>query len=319
MNRCSRIYLAGHQGMVGSAILRKLESDGCTGVILRDRRELDLTNQRDVARFFKEQKPEHVILAAARVGGIGANLQFPADFIYQNLMIETNVIHEAFRSGIQRLLFLGSSCIYPREADQPMSEDALLGGPLEPTNESYAVAKIAGIKLCEAYNLQHGADFRSVMPTNLYGPNDNYDPEYSHVVPALIRRFHEAHIADRPEVPVWGSGEPRREFLHVDDLAAGALHVMKLDSTAWATATHPRVSHINIGSGVEVTIRELAGMIKRTVGFQGSIRFDETKPDGAPRKALDCNRLTRLGWSPDWDLVDGLKDAYRDYLARKGR
>jgi GDP-L-fucose synthase len=319
MDRGSRIFLAGHQGMVGSAILRQLKSGGYTGLILKSRSELDLTDQQAVRRFFRDEKPDHVIIAAARVGGIGANLCFPADFIYQNLMIESNVIHETFQAGIRRLLFLGSSCIYPREAVQPMGESALLTGPLEPTNESYAVAKIAGIKLCEAYNLQHGTDYRSVMPTNLYGPNDNYDPEYSHVVPALIRRLHEARGAGNPEVTVWGSGEPRREFLYVDDMAAAALHVMNLATDVWATATRRRVSHINVGSGEEITIRELAEQVKAVVGYLGEIRFDTTRPDGVPRKMLDSSLLRRLGWSPSWDLQSGLQAAYRSFLERSAQ
>ncbi|MBD3868175.1 MAG: GDP-L-fucose synthase [Acidobacteria bacterium] len=312
----ARIFLAGHQGMVGAAILRRLEADGYSRLIVKSRGELDLTDQQVVRRFFDDEKPDQVILAAARVGGIGANIRFPADFIYQNLMIEANVIHEAFRSGVRRLLFLGSSCIYPRDASQPMTEDALLAGPLEPTNESYAVAKVAGIKLCEAYNLQHGTDFRSVMPTNLYGPNDNYDPDYSHVVPALIRRFHEARIAGDPAVTVWGSGEPQREFLHVDDMAAAALHVMNLAPETWAAATRPRLSHINVGSGEEVTIREMAELVKAAVGYAGELRFDHTRPDGVPRKALDGSLLRRLGWQPSWKLPAGLAAAYRNYLEK---
>ena len=319
MNDNPGIFLAGHQGMVGSAILRRLEAEqGCSGLIVRTRRELDLTDQQAVRLFFEKEKPDHVILAAARVGGIGANIKFPADFIYQNLMIETNVIHESFRAGVQRLLFLGSSCIYPREADQPMAEDALLTGPLEPTNESYAIAKVAGIKLCEAYNLQHGTDYRSAMPTNLYGPNDNYDPDYSHVVPALIRRFHEARVAGEGSVTVWGSGEPRREFLHVDDMAAAALFIMNLDKEHWAAATRPRLSHINVGSGEEVTIRELAEQVRSAVGFTGELRFDPGKPDGVPRKALDSSLLRRLGWQPTWKLPAGLAAAYRSFLDMQG-
>ncbi len=307
----ARIYLAGHQGMVGSALLRVLESDGCTNLLLRSLSELDLVEQDQVRKFFRSEKPEFVILAAAKVGGIGANDRFPAEFIYQNLMIEANVIHEAFEAGVRTLLYLGSSCIYPRMASQPMGEDQLLTGPLEPTNEPYAVAKIAGIKLCESYNRQHGTDFRSVMPTNLYGPNDNFHPENSHVVPALIRKFHEAKVQNAEAVTVWGSGRPRREFLHVDDMAAAGLHVMSMDRSEWESATRPMQSHINVGSGREVTIAELAEQVRAVVGFGGRIEYDAGKPDGTPRKLLDSTLLTRMGWQPAISLEQGLKSTYR--------
>jgi GDP-L-fucose synthase len=314
-----RIFLAGHRGMVGSAILRQLETRKAAGaaieVLTRSRAELDLTDQRAVRAFMTEARPDAVILAAAKVGGILANTTYPADFLYENLMIEANVIHQAYAAGVQRLLFLGSSCIYPREAPQPMSEAALLTGVLEPTNEPYAIAKIAGIKLCESYNRQYGTDYRSVMPTNLYGPGDNFHPEHSHVLPALIRRFHEAAQDGRDEVVIWGTGTPRREFLHVDDMAAASLFVMDLAPEVHAAETHAMLSHINVGTGQDVSIRDLAGMVAEVTGFRGAIRCDSAKPDGTPRKLLDVSRLARLGWRAKIELRDGLAQTYRWYLA----
>lgn len=315
-----RIYVAGHRGMVGSAIVRKLLGSGIPeqSLILRSRSELDLTDQQAVRKFFAHQRPTHVYLAAAKVGGIHANNTYPADFIYQNLMIEANIIHAAFLSGVRKLLFLGSSCIYPKYAEQPMTENVLLTGPLEPTNEPYAIAKIAGIKLCESYNRQygstHGIDYRSVMPTNLYGPGDNYHPENSHVIPALIRRFHEAKEQNLPSVRIWGTGQPRREFLHVDDMAEAAIHVMNLDSAVYAANTSPMCSHINVGSGTDITIGGLAALIAKTVGYSGSIEFDPSKPDGTMRKLMDNSRLTKLGWRPRITLEEGLKSTYQDFL-----
>lgn len=305
------IYVAGHRGMVGSAILRALEARGQDHVITRTHRELDLTDQAAVRAFFAEQRPAQVYLAAAKVGGIQANDRYPAEFIHTNLMIEANVIDAAYRAGVERLLFLGSSCIYPRLAEQPMREDALLTGPLEPTNEPYAIAKIAGIKLCESYNRQYGTDFRSVMPTNLYGPGDNFDLANSHVIPALLRKFHEAKTGGAAEVEVWGSGRPRREFLHVDDMAAACLHVMQLSPADYRRHTEPRMSHINVGTGRDVTIAGLAELVAEVVGFNGGLRFDASKPDGAPRKLLDTSRLATLGWQPTHDLRTGLADTYR--------
>ena len=311
------IYIAGHRGMVGAAIVRLLQTRGQTNILTRTRAELDLTDQRAVDAFFDQAKPAEVYLAAAKVGGIHANDSYPAEFIYQNLMIEANIIHAAWRHGTARLLFLGSSCIYPRLAEQPMSEAALLTGALEPTNEPYAIAKIAGIKLCESYNRQYGTDFRSVMPTNLYGPGDNFDLANSHVIPALIRKFHEAKAANAEHVDVWGSGKPKREFLHVDDMAAACLHVMQLDADSYRAQTEPRCSHINVGTGVDVTIAELAQTVGEVVGFTGQIRFDPTKPDGAPRKLLDVSRLRDLGWSAGIDLRQGLQHAYDWFLANQ--
>lgn len=308
------IFVAGHRGMVGSAIVRRLNELGYSHILTRSRRELDLTNQQAVDDFFAKNHIDQVYLAAAKVGGIHANNTYPAEFIYQNLMIEANVIHAAHIHGIQKLLFLGSSCIYPKLAPQPMREDALLTGALEPTNEPYAIAKIAGIKLCESYNRQYGRDYRSVMPTNLYGLGDNYHPENSHVIPALIRRFHEAHTAGQDKVMVWGSGEPKREFLYVDDLAESCVFLMNLDSTEWQKMGQPGISHINIGSGIEYTIRELAEIVANTVGFRGQIEFDTSKPDGTPRKLLDSTQLEILGFKVKTSLQDGLKNAYRDFL-----
>ncbi|WP_338355661.1 GDP-L-fucose synthase [uncultured Marinobacter sp.] len=306
----ARIFVAGHRGMVGSAIVRRLEALGYTNIVTKTRSELDLTNQQQVQSFFQDEKIEQVYLAAAKVGGIHANNTYPAEFIYENLMIECNVIHAAHLAGIQKLLFLGSSCIYPKHAEQPMKEEALLTGTLEPTNEPYAIAKIAGIKLCESYNRQYGRDYRSVMPTNLYGPNDNFHPENSHVIPAMMRRFHEAKLNDSNEVTVWGTGKPMREFLHVDDMASASVHLMKIDCQLYQNYTHPMLSHINIGTGEDCTIEELAKLMAETVGFDGSVVLDSSKPDGAARKLLEVSRLNRLGWKAEIELVDGLKDTY---------
>ena len=309
----ARIYVAGHTGMVGSAIVRRLQTLGYRNIIARSRAELDLVNQQDVERFFRTEEIDQVVLAAARVGGIHANNTFPADFIYDNLMIQTNVIQAAHRADIQRLLFLGSSCIYPRHDSQPMQENCLLTGTLEPTNEPYAIAKIAGIKLCESLNRQYGRDYRSLMPTNLYGPGDNYHAENSHVIPALLRRFHEARIGTMPEVVVWGTGRPRREFLHVDDLADACTHVMALPGDAWRRAVEPMCSHVNVGTGVDCSIGELAALIAKVVGYLGPIRFDTGKPDGAPRKLLDISRIRQLGWKPAIELETGLAGVYEEY------
>lgn len=308
-----RVYVAGHRGMVGAAIVRQLAARNIE-TITRTHAELDLTNQAAVADFFANEKPDAVVLAAAKVGGIHANNTYPAEFIYQNLMIEANVIHQAYLNGIERLLFLGSSCIYPRAVTQPMREDALLTGVLESTNEPYAVAKIAGIKLCESYNRQYGTDYRSVMPTNLYGPGDNFHPENSHVMPALIRRFHEAVESNADEVVIWGSGEPRREFLHVDDMAAASLFVFNLDRDVYAANTKPMLSHINVGFGEDVKIKELAHQIADVTGFTGRISFDTTKLDGTMRKLMDSTRLRAMGWSPRVPLIDGLHSTYRWFL-----
>ena len=319
-----KIYVAGHNGMVGSAIIRCLIAQGhpTERLVVRSSADLDLTNQLAVRDFFQHEKPDQVYLSAAKVGGIHANNTYPAEFIYQNLIIETIVIHEAFQSGVKKLLFLGSSCIYPKFAPQPMREDALLTGTLEPTNEPYAIAKIAGIKLCESYNRQygpsHGLDYRSVMPTNLYGPGDNYHFENSHVIPALIRRFHEAKVNGSRSVTLWGTGTPRREFLYVDDMAAACLHIMNLDKVTYDTYTQPMLSHINVGCGQDVVIAELAELIGRVVGFQGRIEFDPSRLDGTPRKLMDSSRLVALGWSPVVSLEDGLRKAYADFLERSG-
>lgn len=306
-------FVAGHSGMVGSAILRRLQAQG-RPTVTRTSAELDLTDQAAVRRFFADQPVEAVILAAAKVGGIKANNDFPAEFIYRNLMIEANVIHEAWRAGVRKLLFLGSSCIYPRDVAQPMAEDALLTGKLELTNEPYAIAKIAGIKLCESYNRQYGTDFRSVMPTNLYGPRDNFHPENSHVMPALIRRFHEAVVANRDEVVIWGTGKPRREFLHVDDMAAASLHVLDLPREDYSANTQPMLSHINVGTGEDITIAELAEMIADVTGFKGRIVFDAGKPDGTPRKLMDVSRLSGMGWKATIPLRHGIAETFRWYL-----
>ena len=309
-----KIYVAGHLGMVGSAIVRNLEAKGFTNIVTRTHAKLDLTNQADVKSFFEIEKPDQVYLAAARVGGIYANNTFPAEFIYDNLMVQNNVIHQAFKGGVKKLLFLGSSCIYPKLAPQPMGEDALLTGKLEPTNEPYAIAKIAGIKMCESYNRQygqsHGVDYRSVMPTNLYGPGDNYHPENSHVIPGLIRRFHEARISNAPEVIIWGTGTPKREFLYVDDMAAASIFVMNLDKSIYDQHTNPMESHFNVGYGNDVTINELAHAVSKATGYQGKIVFDVSKPDGAPRKLMDSSRLNQLGWMPKVTLAEGLSKTY---------
>ena len=305
--------------MVGSAIVRALQKQGETNIVARTHAELDLTNQAAVQQFFAQEKPTQVYLAAAKVGGIHANNTYPADFIYQNLMVQANVVDAAFRNGVQKLLFLGSSCIYPRMAAQPMREDALLTGVLEPTNEPYAIAKIAGIKLCESYNRQfghsHGVDYRSVMPTNLFGPGDNYHPENSHVIPALIRRFHEAKVAQAPSVAIWGTGSPRREFLYVDDMAAASVFVMNLPKATLDAHTQPMQSHINVGFGEDITIKELALAVGKTVGYQGVIDFDTSKPDGSPRKLMDSSRLNALGWQAQVGLKPGLAAAYQDLVA----
>ena len=315
-----KIYVAGHRGMVGSAIVRNLQAKGFTNIIARTHAQLDLTNQQAVSAFFETEKPEQVYLAAAKVGGIHANNTYPAEFIYDNLMVQNNVIHQAFLNGVQKLLFLGSSCIYPKLAPQPMSEEALLTGKLEPTNEPYAIAKIVGIKMCESYNRQygqsHGIDYRSVMPTNLYGPGDNYHPENSHVIPALIRRFHEAKLSNAPEVVIWGTGTPRREFLYVDDMAAASVFVMGLDKAIYDSQTQPMQSHINVGFGSDVTINELAHAVATAIGYQGVIRFDSSKPDGSPRKWMDSSKLNTLGWKPLVGLQEGLSNAYSDLLER---
>lgn len=309
-----KIYIAGHLGMVGSAIVRQLKALGHDNFVTRTHAELDLTNQAAVNTFFAEEKPEQVYLAAAKVGGIHANNTYPAEFIYDNLMVQANVIHASHQNGVQKLLFLGSSCIYPKSVVQPMAEDALLTGVLEATNEPYAIAKIAGIKLCESYNRQYGRDYRSVMPTNLYGPGDNYHPENSHVIPALIRRFHEAKVNNAPTVTIWGSGTPKREFLYVDDMAAASVHVMNLDKEIYDQHTKPMLSHINVGCGYDVTIKELAEAVGKTVGYQGEITFEPSKPDGTPRKLMDSTRLNALGWAPKVDLMKGLGFAYNDFL-----
>ena len=322
MNQPETIYVAGHRGMVGSAIVRHLLDAGhpASHIVTRTHAELDLTDQASVRAFFAQTKPQQVYLAAAKVGGIHANNVYPADFIYQNLMIEANVIEAAFCNGVQKLLFLGSSCIYPKLAPQPMSEHALLTGPLESTNEPYAVAKIAGMKLCESYNRQfgasHGVDYRCVMPTNLYGPGDNYHPENSHVIPALIRRIHEAKVTGLREVAIWGSGRPMREFLYVDDMAAACVHVMNLPKASYERHTQPMLSHINVGYGSDLTIADLTRNVADTVGYAGQIRFDASKPDGTPRKLMDSSRLHKLGWQAKVDLPTGLALTYQDFLTQ---
>ena len=300
--------------MVGGAILRQLQADGEASVITRTHQELNLTDQAAVRAFMQAERPDMVILAAARVGGILANDRYPADFIYDNLMIETNVIHQAFDAGVTRLLQLGSSCIYPRKVEQPMREDALLTGVLEPTNEPYAIAKIAGIKLCESYNRQHGTDYRSIMPTNLYGPGDNFHPENSHVLPALLRRFHEAVQSGAKEVVIWGSGTPRREFLHVDDMASASLFVLDLSKSDYDANTEPMLSHINVGTGIDISILELAQKVADVTGFNGRIVTDPTKPDGTVRKLMDVSRLTQMGWSAKIGLEQGIVETYQWFL-----
>ena len=314
-----RIFVAGHRGLVGSAIVRVLNAQGFHNIVTRTHAELELTNQAQVREFFETEHIDEVYLAAAKVGGIHANNTYPAEFIYDNMMVQANVVQEAWRHGVKKLLFLGSSCIYPRMAPQPIKEEYLMGGNLEPTNEPYAMAKIAGIKLCESYNRQYGTDYRSVMPTNLYGPGDSYHPENSHVVPAMLRRFHEAKAEGRPSVTVWDTGVPRREFLYVDDMAAACLHVMNLDAATWQANTLPMQNLLNVGYGSDVSIAELAGTVARVVGFEGEIRFDASRPDGSPRKLLDSSRLLGLGWRPQVALELGLARAYHDFRERHGQ
>jgi len=314
MDKSDKIYIAGHRGLVGSAIVRQLESRGFTNLLTRTYKKLDLTNQAQVQSFFQQEKPDYVILAAAKVGGIHANNTYPADFIYQNMMIEANVINSAYENKVKRLLFLGSTCIYPKAVEQPMREDALLTNVLEPTNEPYALAKIAGIKLCESYNRQYGTDFRSVMPTNLYGINDNFHPENSHVIPALMQRFHQAKVDNDTEVVVWGTGNAMREFLYVDDMAEASLFVLELDEQTYKANNQPMLSHINVGTGKDVTIKEMAETMKEVVGFKGNLTFDTTKPDGSPRKLIDVSRLSNMGWKYSIDLEEGLKKTYKWYF-----
>ena len=317
-NLQQKIYIAGHRGMVGSAIVRELKKHGFYNLVYRTHQELDLTNQSAVANFFSKERPDQVYLAAAKVGGIHANNTYPAELIYENLMVQNNVIHQAFESGVKKLLFLGSSCIYPKMAPQPMSENTLLTGKLEASNEPYAVAKIAGIKMCESYNRQygksHGVDYRSVMPTNLYGAGDNYHPENSHVIPALIRRFHEAKKSGAPQVVIWGTGTPMREFLYVDDMAAASVYVMQIEKAIYDTKTQPMQSHINVGYGVDISIAHLATAVAKAIDYHGKIEFDASKLDGTPRKWMDSSALRSLGWSPMTDLESGLKKAYADFL-----
>ena len=313
MDTNDKIYIAGDRGLVGSAIVRQLESRGFTNLLMRTHRELDLTNQIEVQNFFQKEQPDYVILAAGKVGGIYANNTYPADFIYQNMMIEANVVNSAYESKVKRLLFLGSTCIYPKAVEQPMREEAILTNVLESTNEPYALAKIAGIKLCESYNRQYGTDFRSVMPTNLYGINDNFHPENSHVIPALMQRFHKAKISNSKEVLVWGTGNAMREFLYVDDMAAASLFVLELDEKTYKFNTQPTLSHVNVGTGKDVTIREMSETMKRVVGYKGKLTFDATKPDGTPRKLIDVTRLKNMGWEYSVGLEDGLKRTYEWY------
>jgi GDP-L-fucose synthase len=314
LNTQARIYVAGHHGLVGSAIVRTLRAQGQNNIVMRSHAELELTDQAQVRDFFHSERIDQVYLAAAKVGGIHANNTYPADFIYDNMMVQANVVHEAWRSGVRKLLFLGSSCIYPRMARQPIKEEYLMNGILEPTNEPYAMAKIAGIKLCESYNRQYGTDYRSVMPTNLYGPGDNYHPENSHVIPALMRRFHEAKSNNAAEVLIWGSGKPMREFLYVDDMAAASIHVMNLEHGTYANYTDPMHSHINVGTGQDVTIAELARLVGEVVGYRGRIGFDASKPDGTPRKLLDVSKLKALGWQARTPLREGLQMAYDAFV-----
>ena len=314
MDLNEKIYIAGHRGLVGSAIVRQLKSRGFTNLLMRTHKELDLTNQVSVQTLFKNEQPDYVILAAGKVGGIYANNTYPADFIYQNIMIQANVIHSAYENKVKRLLFLGSTCIYPKAVEQPMREDAILTNTLEPTNEPYALAKIAGIKLCESYNRQHGTDFRSVMPTNLYGINDNFHSENSHVIPALMRRFHEAKMNKDSEVTIWGTGNSMREFLYVDDMATASLFVLELDEQIYQANTKPMLSHINIGTGMDITIREMAETMKQVIGFKGRLIFDTAKPDGSPRKLIDVTRLSDIGWEYTTKLKEGLEKTYKWYL-----
>jgi len=314
MNSKNKIYIAGHNGMVGSAIVRRLREKGFVNIITRSSSELDLTDQKNVHNFLQDERPDYVVIAAAKVGGIHANDSYPAEFIYQNLMIEANLIHGAYLAGVNNLLFLGSSCIYPKESLQPIREDYLLSGHLESTNEPYAVAKIAGIKLCESYNRQYGTDYRSIMPTNLYGPNDNFHPKNSHVIPALIRKFHEAKVKNKPFVEVWGSGKPMREFLHVDDMADVSIYIMDIDKKILESEVDPMLSHINIGTGTDITIKDVAQIVKEVVGFYGEIVFNTEMSDGTKRKLLDISKLERLGWKPVITLKDGLKETYEWFL-----
>ncbi|MGH8806849.1 MAG: GDP-L-fucose synthase [Noviherbaspirillum sp.] len=314
-----RIYVAGHRGLVGSAIVRALHKRDYVNIVTRTHAELELTEQEQVRAFFAQEQIDEVYLAAARVGGIHANNTYPAEFIYDNLMVQANVIHEAWRAGVKKLLFLGSSCIYPRLAKQPIKEEYLMAGSLEPTNEPYAIAKIAGIKMCESYNRQYGTDFRSVMPTNLYGPGDNYHPENSHVIPALIRRFHEAKLDGADKVVIWGTGTPRREFLYVDDMADACVHVMSLERNVYERHTTPMLSHINVGTGEDVTICEVAEVIRKAVGFKGEIEFDASKPDGTPRKLMNIAKLSSLGWRPGMRLGEGIKETYECFKAAHQR
>lgn len=319
VDKQDKIYLAGHRGMVGSAIYRQLSEAGYQNIVVRTHAELDLTDQVAVRQFMEQERPNQVILAAAKVGGIHANNEYPAEFIYQNLMVEANVVHQAWQAGCKQLLFLGSSCIYPKFAEQPMAEDALLTGILETTNEPYAIAKIAGIKLCESYNRQYGTDYRSVMPTNLYGENDNFHLENSHVIPALIKKFHDAKVSDSPTVSVWGTGNAMREFLHVDDMAAACLHVMELDIERYQSCTTPMLSHLNVGTGDDVTVRELAETIQSVVGYQGQISWDSSKPDGTPRKLMNTSKLKSLGWQPKIGLKEGLVRTYQWFVEHQGQ
>jgi GDP-L-fucose synthase len=314
LQKSDKIYVAGHRGLVGSAIVRQLESKGFTNLLMRTHKELDLTNQAQVQSFFKQEKPDYVILAAAKVGGIHANNTYPADFIYQNMMIEANIINSAYENKVKRLLFLGSTCIYPKAVEQPMREDALLTDVLEPTNEPYALAKIAGIKLCESYNRQYSTDFRSVMPTNLYGINDSFHPENSHVIPALMQRFHQAKLNNDKEVIVWGTGNAMREFLYVDDMAQASLFVLELDEQTYKANTQPMLSHINVGTGKDITIREMAETMKQVIGYKGKLTFDTTKPDGALRKLIDVSRIKSMGWKYTTDLKDGLEKTYKWFV-----
>jgi len=314
MKSNDKIYVAGHNGMVGSAIVRKLHEKGFINIISCSSAELDLTNQQNVHNFLQDESPDYVVIAAAKVGGIYANDSYPAEFIYQNLMIEANLIHGSYLAGVNKLLFLGSSCIYPKESQQPIKEDYLLSGHLEPTNEPYAIAKIAGIKLCESYNRQYSTDYRSIMPTNLYGPNDNFHPKNSHVIPALIRKFHEAKVEKKPFVEVWGSGKPMREFLHVDDMADASIHIMDIDKKILESEVDPMLSHINIGTGTDITIADVAQTVKEVVGFCGEIVFNTKMPDGTKRKLLDVSKIENLGWKPTIALKDGLKETYEWFI-----
>ncbi len=313
-----KIYVAGHRGMVGSAIVKQLNEGGFKNIVSRTHAELDLTDQAAVRSFMQQEKPDQVILAAAKVGGIHANNEYPAEFIYENLMVEANVIHQAWAAGCSSLLFLGSSCIYPKLAAQPMHESALLTGVLESTNEPYAIAKIAGIKLCESYNRQYGTDYRSVMPTNLYGPNDNFHLENSHVIPAMLRKFHDAKTTNSASVTLWGTGKAMREFLHVDDMAAACVHVMSLSKERYQSGTKPMLSHLNVGAGEDITIRELAETIRQVVGYQGEIIWDSSKPDGTPRKLMDVGKLKSMGWQPRVALAEGLAGTYRWFVEHQG-